>query len=255
MVCKLEDTAKAEALFGNWQESLIWSCLQKVMGKIYVDNLEKPESAMAILGDFCFLAGKPSGELAAFKPEGCQQRFIIMVPQDERWAGEIEAQYGDRAKKVTRYAIKKEGDIFDRAKLQEAVDAIPEGFVLRRIDQELYQWCREHDWSRDFVSNYEDFEQYEKIGLGVMALKEGEPVAGASSYSSYRQGIEIEIGTKKEYRRRGLAYACGAKLILTCLERGGYPNWDAQNKGSAALAEKLGYHFSHEYDAYEIWGY
>ena len=36
MVYELVDTTKAAALFGGWSETLIWSCLQKVMGKIYV---------------------------------------------------------------------------------------------------------------------------------------------------------------------------------------------------------------------------
>lgn len=76
-----------------------------------------------------------------------------------------------------------------------------------------------------------------------------------SSYSGYHGGIEIEIDTKEEYQRKGLAYICGAKLILECLERGWYPSWDAQNKWSVALTEKLGYHFDYEYEAYEIWGY
>lgn len=78
---------------------------------------------------------------------------------------------------------------------------------------------------------------------------------GASSYSAYLGGIEIEIDTKKEYRRKGLASVCGARLILECISRDLYPSWDAQNLWSAALAEKLGYHFGYEYDAYEIYGY
>lgn len=49
--------------------------------------------------------------------------------------------------------------------------------------------------------------------------------------------------------------ACGAKLILECINRNIYPSWDAQNKGSVELAEKLGYHFDKEYIAYEINGY
>lgn len=76
--------------------------------------------------------------------------------------------------------------------------------------------------------------------------------AGASSYSVYSQGIEIEIDTKEEYRRRGYATICGAKLIMECLKRDLYPSWDAQNKNSVALAEKLGYHYSHAYTAYEV---
>ncbi len=82
-----------------------------------------------------------------------------------------------------------------------------------------------------------------------------EIVAGASSYSSYAGGIEIEIDTREDHRRKGLAYICGARLILECCSRGLYPSWDAQNLQSVALAEKLGYHFDHAYIAYEIWGY
>ena len=85
-----------------------------------------------------------------------------------------------------------------------------------------------------------------------MAMKGQKIVSGASSYSSYKDGIEIEIDTHKDYRRKGLAYACGAKLILACLEKGWYPSWDAHNKASVALAEKLGYHFDHAYTAFEI---
>ena len=55
------------------------------------------------------------------------------------------------------------------------------------------------------------------------------------------------IDTRENHRRRGLAYVCGARLILECLDRGLYPSWDAQNKASVALAEKLGYHYSPMY--------
>ena len=67
-------------------------------------------------------------------------------------------------------------------------------------------------------------------------------------------GIEIEIDTKEECRRRGLALACGARLILECLDRGLYPSWDAANLDSVRLAEKLGYRFDRAYTAYETYG-
>lgn len=88
--------------------------------------------------------------------------------------------------------------------------------------------------------------------LGAVILKDGHPVSGASSYSGYQGGIEIEIDTREDYRRKGLATVCGAKLILECLDRGWYPSWDAQNKWSVALAQKLGYHYDREYTAYEV---
>lgn len=243
-----------EKIFGQWDESIIWSCLQGVMGEVYTNSPED-DSAMAILGDFAFFAGKPNAKLLKFKPQSCKQNFIIMVPENEEWAKLIEQCYGGKAKKVTRYAIKKEKDIFNKDRLKQAVSQLPKEYVLKLLKEEEYILCTENKWANDLVSQYKDYETYNKLGLGVVVIKDGELVAGASSYSRYNGGIEIEIDTKQDYRRKGLAYACGARLILECLERGLYPSWDAQNKCSVALAEKLGYHFSHEYIAYEVEGY
>ena len=63
MIYELIETGRASALFAGWQDSVVWSALQGVMGKIYVDSLEKPESGVVILGDFCFLSGKPKSEI------------------------------------------------------------------------------------------------------------------------------------------------------------------------------------------------
>lgn len=252
MVREIGQPDKAASLFEGWEETLIWSCLQGVMGKIYGDREENPRSAMAVLGDFCFLAGEPKEELVLYKPEQGARDFVIMVPRNETWAKIIEECFGDRARRVTRYAIKKEADIFDHAALQRAAESLPQGFTMKMMGEELFYRCRETGWCRDFVAQYDDYEMYRKYGMGAVILKEGEPVSGASSYSGYRGGIEIEIDTREEYRRQGLAYACGAKLVLECGKRGWYPSWDAQNLWSAALAEKLGYHFDHEYPAYEV---
>lgn len=222
------------------------------MGEIYADP--EQDAAMAILGDFVFYAGKPSEGLIRSKQDICRQDFIVMVPQDEAWARLIETCYGDRARKVTRYATKKEPDVFNVPKLERAILELPKGYRLAMLDEQGYHMCRSNGWANDLVSQYKDYDTYQRLGLGVTVWKDGELVAGASSYSTYREGIEIQINTREDQRRKGLAYACGAKLILECLKRGLYPSWDAHNKRSLALAEKLGYHASHEYTAYEITG-
>lgn len=241
----------AAEIFGDWKETLIWSCLQGVMGEVHTNG----DSAMAILGDFAFYAGTPSEKLVCFKPDSCQQDFIIMIPQNDEWAELIEKCYGEKAKKVTRYAIKKEKDVFDKEKLQQVTEQLPKGYELRLLEEDAFKQCKENKWANDLVSQFKDYETYKKLGMGAVILKDGKLVAGASSYSRYNEGIEIEIDTKKDHRRKGLAYICGAKLILECLERDLYPSWDAQNMWSVGLAEKLGYHYSHSYTAYEVWGY
>ncbi len=245
--------ADIKELFKDWDETIIWSCLQGIMGEVHTNSTEN--AAMAILGDFAFYAGNPSEELIRFKPESCKQDFIIMVPQNDEWAELIEMCYGEKAKKVTRYAIKKEPDIFDVEKLEQAVLSLPDAYELKMMGESEYNMCRNNGWAGDLVSQYKDYDTYKELGFGVAVLKDGELVAGASSYSTYDKGIEIEIDTREDHRRKGLAYACGAKLIVECLKKGLYPSWDAQNRWSVALAEKLGYHFSHEYVAYEVMGY
>ena len=255
MCIKLEDTSKVATLFKDWQDTLIWSCMQKVMGEIYVDQLESPKSAMAQVCDFSFLTGEVNKALISYKPEGYKSDFIIMVPQDEAWAKAIEEVYSKHAKRVVRYAIKKEKDIFDENKLKAIVELLPEGYEIKPIDEMLYYQALEAEWSRSFVENYADYEEYAKLGFGFVILKDQEMVSGASAYSRYTEGVEIEIDTRKGYRRQGLASICAAQMILECLSRNLYPSWDAQNKWSVMLAEKLGYHYDHDYIAYEIYPY
>lgn len=246
MVFELKDTSKAESLFEGWQETLVYSCLQKVMGKVYVTDLEKPMSAFAFVGCFAFFAGKPEKELVENKPDG----FVIMVPQNREWAELIESVYPG-ARKVTRYAIKKDTH-FDVEALKKNLQLLPDGYELKPIDDRIYDLCLENPVTADFVSVFESKEKYLKEGRGVVILKDGRIVSGASSYTRYKEGIEIEVDTAEEERRRHFALIVCSALILRCLGEGLYPSWDAHNMGSVHLAEKLGYEFDHEYTAYEV---
>ena len=248
MISRLDDPGRAAPLFEGWEETLIWSCLDGSMGEIYGDDALRPQSAAAVLGDFVFFAGKPCRELIA----RIELPFLILTPQNEAWSVFIEEAFGSNVRRTERYAFYKDPGGFSVTKLEQMSASLPKGFSLTGINEELFHWCAGQDWSRDFVSNFSGSEDYARRGLGVLALQNGVPVAGASSYSVYSGGIEIEIDTRREYRRQGLARACGAKLILECLERGLYPSWDAQNLISAALAKQLGYRFRGAYPVYEL---
>lgn len=100
MVYELYNLAKVSNLFEGWQETMIYSCLQGVMGHIYVTDLENPKSAAAFVGCFVFYAGEPDRKLLEGKPEG----FVIMVSQSETWAMLIEECFPD-ARRVTRYCF------------------------------------------------------------------------------------------------------------------------------------------------------
>ena len=246
MIYELEDTSKVESLFADWEITLIYSCIQKVMGKVFVTDTENPKSAMAFVGVFAFVAGEPDRELVINKPDG----FVVMVPQDERWSELIEVCFPD-ARKFTRYAIRKD-TVFDREKLEKMVAGLPEGYVLKKIDSDLYDLCLQDPVTFDFVSAFGSKERYLELGRGRMILKDGKFVSGASSYTRYKEGIEIEVDTIPSERRKGLASIVCSALILACLDEGLYPSWDAHDMNSVQLSKKFGYEFDHEYTAYEV---
>lgn len=246
MIYELQDTSKVRALFAGWQETLIYSCLQRVMGRICVTDPENPASALAEIGDFRFFAGSPDRELVFNAAEG----YGLLTPQNEAWAELIESCCPQAEKKV-RYAIRKD-TVFDRDRLRAFIQRLPEGYELKRIDSELYDMCLLRPETADFVSVFETKRKYLELGRGFAVLKDGQIVSGASSYSRYDEGIEIEVDTIESERRRHLAAAACSALILSCLDDGLYPSWDAQNMNSVRLAEKLGYELDGEYIVYEV---
>ena len=224
---------------------MIWSCLQGHMGRVeYLGD--GPDSAMAVLGDFCFFAGRPAPALVR------RAAAPLLVPRDGDWDALIRRSLGPEAVPFTRYATRKEPDAFRRESLVRLSAALPEGVSLVPIGAELYPALMAQVWSRDLCGQFRDGGDFARRGIGVAALWRGEPVAGAASYSIYDGGIEVEIDTRPDLQGRGLATACGAQLILDCLDRGLYPSWDAHNRRSLALAERLGYRLSHPYRAYWV---
>ena len=129
---------------------------------------------------------------------------------------------------------------------------LPEGYELKKIDSDIYDLCMTDPVTADFVSAFESKEKYLEIGRGMVILKDGKIVSGASSYTRYNEGIEIEVDTVPDERRKGLATVVCAALILSCLEEGLYPSWDAHDMNSVQLSKRFGYEFDHEYTAYEV---
>ncbi len=244
---ELIEPSLAAPVFGDREEldTGIVACLDNVMGKIFADDPEKPKSAMAVIGDFVYFAGKPNLELIKAKPD----RWMIAVPQNKDWEELIENNFP--AYKRIRYAIRK-NTVFDRQKLQAMVDALPKGYTFRKFDGELYDLCLKDEMFAECVNVFASKEKYLELGRGYAVMKDGIIVSAASSYSRFRNGIDIEIDTVKEERHKGLGSAVAAKLILSCLNEGLYPAWDAANKMSVRLAEKRGYKFSHEYVCYGL---
>ena len=157
--------------------------------------------------------------------------------------------YGRRVRPHTRYATEKNPEHLRPARLR-GLASTPVGFEVVPIDAHIYDRLSLQRWSKDLRGLFDSAEDFERRGLGFAAIHRGAIVAGASAYTVYDGGIEVEADTAPEVRRQGLASACAARLVLACLEQGLYPSWDAHTRVSLALAEKLGYRSAGEYRTY-----
>lgn len=194
------------------------SALSGSMGRIRITDLAPPPlSPLGILLPLpetraiptlrhCSTRWRPKTTCGSSPPSADWHPLITSIPEVKATPGE-------------RYALTLNPGTLHLSALQKAADTLPEGVRLHPIDGLLYRRSFAADWSRDFVALFRDEADYLARGLGVVALKEGELIAGASSYAVHPEGIEIEIDTRADHRRQGLATACGAALMLRCLAR------------------------------------
>lgn len=241
-------------MFDGIGDTSVLSCLQGLMGEVWADDEQAPSCARLFIGAFSFIGGdsgaQQAHELAAMPMRN--KGINIFIPQNAGWQSVIEKVWGGKAAIKTRYATSKTQNNFDIEYLRGVSERLPDKIEIKPIGHALFERCVAAGWSKDLVGNFANADDFISHALGFVCLYDGEVVAGASSFSYYTGGIEIELDTREDFRRRGLAKAVAAKLILTCLERGLYPAWDAAHKTSLAIAESLGYVFESEYTAYEI---
>ena len=230
------------------------SCIEGKMGRAWVDKNENPTIAIVVVADFCYLLGCiTNNNIEVTKDElleKCDGKIIVAY--DNSWVSILESFFPNYLNRFIRYSIKKELDIFQKNILTSYIDQIDSEFNISKIDESIYFEVLKDGFMADCCSNYSSLEEFSKHGIGYAIVRNGEIISAASSYSYCEGSIEITIGTKDEYRRKGLALAVASKLILDCIEKNIYPRWDAANLESVELATKLGYHFDKEYEVYSI---
>lgn len=230
------------------------SCIEGNMGRAWADRKYNPLSAVVLVADFLFLLGftEDVKEAADIRELLRQFKRRIIVMYDNRWGEFIEKNFPENHKRFSRYALKREPEVFKRDRLENFIKAVEPEFHIDKIDASNYNMILADDLMADCCSNFSSMEDFLKNGIGYLIIRDGLVISAASSYTYCKGSIDITIGTQEEYRKRGLALAVASKLILDCMDRNIYPVWDAANMESVALAEKLGYHFEKEYQVYSI---
>jgi len=238
-------------MFKEFDSTVVLSCLQGHMGSAWVNDLNNPTVAQLTVGIFVFYAGNPNTkeveQLLYNLPE-----FTLAIVKTEEWKNKIESVHKGAFEKFQRFEFYKDPRHLNRDHLQKYLSETPEGYELKSIDTDIAEAPSLHELSEDFISQFSSVDDFLERGIGFAIVYDGEVVCAATSYSIYDEGIEIEIATHPDHRRKGLASVTASALILECLDRNLYPSWDGANIESARLAEKLGYILKAPYDTYFI---
>ena len=236
------------------EEVCIWSCIEGVMGRAWANDRIHPSYGLIAVADFLFILGHVPNELSnefinLVETFGRNQ---IIVFDDSEWEDVILAEFPDNNVSFKRYSFYWEPEVFNKNHLEAYAQSDDIPYEIVPFTQEIAEIALQNNFTADFCMFFESPELFIKQGIGYCMIHNNQIIAGASSYSMCNGAIDITIGTLKEYRRKGLATKCAAKLIIECLDRGIYPRWDAANRESVELAKKLGYRFKEEYQVYTI---
>lgn len=234
----------AEAFRHNPRVDYSLDCvIEGQMGRAYADDPERPTAYRLTVGPFWYFAGDADGPggralLAEFPP------YNLLMPSPPAWVAAAKETFGDKLVSFPRYSF--DAGSLSEAHLSALLAASPHRDRVRRVDGELLARPDNFVETEDFDSPADFLER----GIGYTLL-EGDGLAGAA-YSSLvcSRGIEVSLFVDEPFRRRGVATAISAALLLECARRGLRPNWDAANPESCALAEKLGYTPAGSYDSY-----
>ncbi len=218
------------------------SVLDGVMGKAFVDNIENPNIAFLVVRKYCFISGNINDKkLKDIIDENFKN--YTLIPSDII-ANKIENIYSNNVQKSQRYSIKKEVS-FDKVRLHRMSNSLEKKFKFIQIDEALADNIKKIE----FINITDN---YKKNGIGFCCVHNNEIIGVASSNIFYKDGIEVNIKVKEEYRRKGIATAMASKLIIECLNQNKKISWDAANLNSVSLAEKLGFEYDSSYNIYNF---
>lgn len=253
-----DERQKIGGLFEGIWDSMVISYLQGYQGRGFVNRFPDPDFGLIVSGEYAFPGGDPGADGARGMVENVfeyiegDETTFIYSPDNMGWRDLILECHPGKSEEVMRYWIVQKDYDFDEALLNAYVDNLPDGFEIVPFDEEIYRQAMQSEWSREFCETFDDAGDYLRRGFGFGIMDHGELIAGISTMTVYDGGAEIQIATREDYRRRGLALPCAARFILEAKARGIRPCWDAANETSRHMAVRLGYEYNGEYSTVHV---
>jgi len=230
-------------------------------GRIFVDDLERPRTALALTVEGTLLAGDYSNPTTN---QGLRQLFA-----DQIFSGQVFVE-DDWSLTLAVHPEAWEGILPDLIPTHQADilpryhylcrelrfnwrDHLPEGYTVYRIDQDLLgnpALSIPEDMPNGIQASWADLDYFVAKGAGFCVLHQNQIVAWCMAECVAGDRIDVGVRTVPAHRRRGLAAVATAATVEYCLRRSfrgiGW-HCEQDNVASWKTAEKVGFERTREY--------
>ncbi|MGM7637639.1 GNAT family N-acetyltransferase [Bacillus sp. Hm123] len=265
MIYKLQkkDYQRVRALLQTPEQKNDWT-LNAIIngtnrGMIYVDDIEKPRTAMIdVTGVITMFIGDATNEkfitplrdfidnqLKEDTYESCEGTHFLTVVKEESWEKALLEVISHRDFEIDYewYYQFNESCFYS---LKESHKLLPRGYEIRRIDADVIS--NDPDEMMIDVLNecWYSVDKFLEQGFGYCVMKEGRIVSACLSCCVNGKDHEISVETyNEEEQNKGLATSVCAVYLEHCIEQGVVPHWSTleTNIESKQLAKKLGFEF------------
>jgi hypothetical protein len=215
--------------------------------ELFVDRKENPDVLKYSIPYFHFLAGNPENPCTKKLLAKIQETHQFIIPNSS-WEKRIKKYWGDKLQSYRRNKFDPTYLDLGFIKKISMID-LPNGFILNEIDLKTVEYIN-NNISNYFSLYFGGSVEFMNQGVGYCIMDGDQLASFATSFLPFKDKLEIQVITLKEYRRRGFALIVCAKLIEYCLMKNIVPCWDAGNERSKKLALKLGYFNPISYQCY-----
>lgn len=247
---KSEHYSKVLPLIKSHNELSVYSVIHNLMpGEIYVDNTDYPSAVLIQTSECNYLAGSIKDEQFNSSIADELDFWDQLVPDDEAWCDIIPKVHPN--KHVRRY--ERRHYVLEPQNYNKRSQLLPNDYHLEIVDDPMQLRDMNYENSDKLLSwmeNWGEDENFKKYAVASYIRHNNRIVSWSASDCCYQDKIAIGIITDDNYRGKGFGIITAAKTVELCFEHG-YQQIDwlcvNSNKGSIAIAEKLGFQLQNRY--------